>query len=1050
MRSKLTWMLTPLLVLFITFSYGQEKTISGNVTDQNGLPLPGVSIVVVTTTTGTQTDFDGNYSIQANEGDVLRYSYIGQKTVNRTVGAATTMNIQMEEDAQALEEVVVTALGIQKSTRTLGYGTDVVKGEELVKARETNIVNSLQGKVTGVQITNTGGNLGGSSKIIIRGVSSLSGANNPLWVVDGVLINNSQTPTGSRITGNRDFSNGAAVINPDDVEDINVLKGAAATALYGSRAAAGAIIVTTKKGRGDGSGASVSFNSSTRFDNLFRIPDYQQEYAMGTNGQYDSGSVGFDWGPRIEGQTVPNAPVTNAPGQLRAVKDNGINDFFKTGITRINNFAIGDANEKMDYRLSATSLNQNGVLPGSSLDRITIGLNAGVRHSEKLESRFSVQYTTTKTRGTGATGANDPNIINLGTSFSSTLDQRLFTPWIDESGNQINQIVDNQGVLSNNPLWLRNENKNDRDEDRVFGNAQVTWKPVRNFSILGRAGIDLQDDQRLLTNRKGTIQRLFGDFDSDVLNRKEITTDLIFTYANDFSEDWSLTVFGGFQYNERTFQRQRIRGVDLLIPELFSPANAAQAIPERDFSKRSLFGIYGSAEVGYKNWATLTLTGRNDTSSTLPKDNNSYFYPSASLAFVFTDAFNISGDVLSFGKLRASWAKVGNDTTPYLLNFNFNPVTTATGQYSLNNNFPFNGALAYSASNTIPPSNLVPEEQTSYEFGLDLKFFNGRLNLDAAYFNNRNDNQILNIPIPESTGFAFRTTNVGRVDQTGFEISLDALAVQSRNGDFAWNTAINYSKVDSEVVSLTDGLERVVIASGFNSVQVVAVPGKEFQLFAIPHLKDEETGRPIIDPNTGRRQAGEATTLGSVLPDWTGGWVNNFSYKGLSLNATVDVRWGGVMKSSTVEGLQTGGLVTETLQNREGTFIDTEGVIVTQDGDGNITDRRDNDVPLLNAQDFWTSLNDNSVAEPYIYDATYVKLREIGISYTFSSKLLGDSFIKGLTLGLEGRNLALLYSKVPHIDPEATLFGSGADGFGIERASVPSTRSVGFNIRLTF
>ena len=322
MRSKLTWMLTPLLVLFITFSYGQEKTISGNVTDQNGLPLPGVSIVVVTTTTGTQTDFDGNYSIQANEGDVLRFSYIGQKTVNRTVGAATTINIQMEEDAQALEEVVVTALGIQKSTRTLGYGTDVVKGEELVKARETNIVNSLQGKVTGVQITNTGGNLGGSSKIIIRGVSSLSGANNPLWVVDGVLINNSQTVTGSRITGNRDFSNGAAVINPDDVEDINVLKGAAATALYGSRAAAGAIIVTTKKGRGGDGGATVSFNSSTRFDNLFRIPDYQQEYAMGTNGQYDSGSVGFDWGPRIEGQTVPNAPVTNAPGQLRAVKDN--------------------------------------------------------------------------------------------------------------------------------------------------------------------------------------------------------------------------------------------------------------------------------------------------------------------------------------------------------------------------------------------------------------------------------------------------------------------------------------------------------------------------------------------------------------------------------------------------------------------------------------------------------------------------------------------------------------------------------------------------------
>jgi len=1049
MRSKLTWMLTPLLVLFITFSYGQEKTISGNVTDQNGLPLPGVSIVVVSTTTGTQTDFDGNYSILASEGDVLRFSYIGQKTITRTIGSDSTINLQMEEDAQALEEVVVTALGIQKSTRDLGYGTDVVKGEELVKARATNITNALQGKVTGVQITNTGGNVGGSSKIIIRGVSSLSGANNPLWVVDGVLINNSQTPTGSRITGNRDFSNGASVVNPDDVESINILKGAAATALYGSRAAAGAIIVTTKKGRdGEDGGATVSFNSSTRFDNLFRIPDYQQEYAMGTNGQYDSGNVGTDWGPRIVGQTVPNAPVTNTTGQLTAVKDNGINEFFKTGLTLINNFAIGDANEKMDYRLSFTSLNQTGVLPGSSLDRITVGLNAGIRHSEWLESRFSVQYTTSKTEGTGATGANDPNIISM-SSFSSNLDQRLFNPWIDESGNQINQIVDNQGVLSNNPLWLRYENNNNRDEDRVFGNAQVTWKPIRNFSILGRVGIDLSNDRRLLSNRKGTIQRLFGDFDSDNLYRNELTSDIIATYSNDFSEDWGLTVFGGMQFNSRTFERQRIQGVDLLIPELFSPANAAQSIPARDFTERTLFGVYASAEVNYSNWAILTLTGRNDTSSTLPEDNNSYFYPSASLAFVFTDAFNIQGKGLSFGKFRASWAQVGNDTTPYLLDFNFNPVTTATGQYSLNNNFPFNGALAYSASNTIPPSNLVPEQQTSYEFGFDMKFFNGRLNLDVAYFNNKNEDQILNIPIPESTGFAFRTTNVGRVDQKGFEISLDALAVQSKNGNFAWNTLVNFSSVDSEVISLTEGLERVVIASAFNSVQVVAVPGEEFQLFAIPHLRDEETGRPIIDPNTGRRQAGEATTLGSVLPDWTGGWVNNFSYKGLSLNATVDARWGGVMKSSTVEALQTGGLVKETLLNREGTFIDTEGIIVTDNGDGTF-DRRDNDVPLLNAQDFWQSLNDNSVAEPYIYDATYVKLREIGLSYTFPSKLLGDSFIKGLVLGIEGRNVALIYAKVPHIDPEATLFGSGADGFGVERASVPSTRSIGFNMRLSF
>ncbi|MFS4454985.1 SusC/RagA family TonB-linked outer membrane protein [Maribacter sp. 2304DJ31-5] len=1046
MRQKFAWMLTPLLVFFISFSYAQEKTVSGTVTDQSGLPLPGVSIVEVGTTNGTQTDFDGNYAINVEEGQVLRFSYVGQKTVDRTVGTSNTISIQMEEDAQALEEVVVTALGIQKGARTLGYGTDVVKGEDLVKARESNIVNSLQGKVTGVQITNSGGNLGGSSKIIIRGVSSLSGNNNPLWVVDGVLINDSQTAPSDndRITGNRDFSNGAAAINPDDVESINVLKGAAATALYGSRAASGAIIVTTKKGRA-GDGVAVSFNSSTRFDNLFVTPDYQQEYAAGSNGQYNPGSTN-DWGPRIAGQTVDNLAITNQRGALTAVPNNGIDNFFKTGITRINNFSIGDANEKMDYRLSITSLNQTGILPGSSLDRITVGLNAGVKHNEKLESRFSVQYTTTKTEGTGTAGANDPNIVSLA-SFSSTLDPALFSPWIDEAGNQINLITANDGSLTNNYLWLRNENKNDRDDDRIFGNYQITFKPFNGFSLLARVGVDLQDDRRLITNRVGTVGRLVGDFLSDNIRRNEITSDIIATYNTDLTENLSLSVLGGMQYNARIFERQQIEGVQLLVPELFSPANASQTIPERDFTERRLFGIYGSAELGYKDWATLTLTARNDYSSTLPQDNNSYFYPSASLAFVFSDAFNLSGDFLTFGKLRASWAQVGNDTDPYQVDFLFQPRNTADGQYSLDLSFPFNGSLAYRASPIIPSENLLPEEQTSYEFGLDLKFFNGRLGIDASYFKNQNKNQILNIPIPETTGFAFRTQNVGQVDQTGFEIALTANPL--RIGDFSWNTAVNFSRVESEVVSLTQGLERVIIASGFSSVQVVAVPGKEFQLFAFPYLRDEETGRPIIDPNTGRRQAGEATELGSVLPDWTGGWVNNFSYKGFNVSATIDVRWGGIMKSSTVEDLQTQGLVRETTVNREGTFIDREGIIVTDNGDGTVT-RRDNDVPVLNAQDFWTSLDDNSLAEPFIFDASYIKFREASISYTFPSKLLGDSFVKGLTIGVEGRNLALLYSKVPHIDPESSLFGSGADGFGIERASIPSTRSIGFNVRLRF
>ncbi len=1034
-----------LLALMSTAAWAQ--TVSGTVTDENNQPLPGATVIVQGTNIGTSTDFDGRYQINATQGQTLAFSYVGYATQQVTVSAATH-DVMLQAD-NTLDEVVVTALGIQRQERNLGYGTDVLKNDELTKSRESNIINSLQGKVTGVSITNTGGNLGSSSKIIIRGVSSLSGRNNPIWVVDGIIINDSQTPgNGSRISGTRDFSNGASIINPDDVESINVLKGAAATALYGSRASGGAIIVTSKKGR-KGKGekdAFITFNSTYRFENLFRTPDYQNEYAMGSDGKYDSGSVGFDWGPKIIGQEVDNLPVSNKVGKLKSYKNNGIDDFFRTGETSINNFSISDASENFDYRLSLSSLNQTGILPGTKLDRNSVSLNIGVKHSEKLESRFNVQYHKTKSKGTGSTGANDPNIISL-SSFSSTLDQRLFRPWKDESGNQINHIKDNQGVLSNNPFWIRHENLNDRDDDRFIGSFQMLYKPLDNLNISTRVGIDIEDDKRLIENSKGTIGRLKGDFDSDNIRRNVITVESYASYSDKITQDLNFNILGGVQYNGRLFERQRIRGVDLLIPELFSPANAAQTIPIRGFAEARLFGAYSTLDLNYKNWINLNLSARNDWSSTLPIENNSYFYPSANLAFIFSDAFDLKNDWFDYGKFRASWAKVGNDTSAYLLDFTFVPVTTAAGQYSLNLNFPFNGALAYSANNTIPSDNLLPEEQTSYEFGLDLKFFKGRLGLDFAYFKNINKNQILNIPIPETTGFAFRTDNVGRVDQEGFEIAIDAVPI--RTDSFIWNTAINFSQVESTVKELTEGLDRVVIASAFNSVQVVAVPGKEFQLYAIPHLREESTGRPIIDPKTGRRQATDAKTFGSVLPDWTAGWVNNLSYKGFSLSTTIDVRWGGILKSSTIENLQTGGLVKETLVNREGTFIDLEGVLVTENSDGSKT-IKDNDVPLRNAQDFWTSLNDNSVAEPYIYDASYVKLREVSLSYRLPSSLIENTFFSSASVGIEGRNLLLIYSKVPHIDPEASLFGSGADGFGIERSSIPSTRSIGLNIKLNF
>ncbi|MDF1695624.1 MAG: TonB-dependent receptor, partial [Saprospiraceae bacterium] len=694
--------------------------------------------------------------------------------------------------------------------------------------------------------------------------------------------------------------------------------------------------------------------------------------------------------------------------------------------------------DKFNYRLSLSALNQTGILPGAELDRYNAGLNAGVKHSDRLRTNFSIQFAKTSSVGTGATGANDPNIVGL-SSFSSTLDPAVFDPWIDAAGNQINQ----SSPTGNNYLWLRNENRNDRDDTRVIGNIGTTYDVTDDLSVTAKFGYDFDQDNRFFSNRKGTVQRLNGDYIIDNINNVQQNIDILANYKKTLSDKFEMNVIAGYNYNKRTRSDEGFTGVNLLIPELFAPGNTEQTIPARFFQERVLFGAYASADFTYDGWATLTLTGRNDWSSTLPLENNSYFYPSVSTAFVLTDALNIESDVLNYAKLRMSYAQVGNDTDPYQLDFLFFPSTVATGQYSLNVNFPFQDRLAFSKGNTIPPDNLLPERQTSYEVGAELSFFDYRLGLDIAYFKTENKDQILPLPIPESTGFGFLRTNVGQVNTSGIEFAIDAVPLKF--GNFQWNTTVNFSSAKVEVVELAEGVDRVLQASAFSSVQVVAEVGTGFELFAIPFLRDSTTGRPLINPNDGTRLAGEAQAMGSVLPDFTMGFVNSFDIGDLNLSFTIDWRSGGVMKSSTVENLQTAGLVTETLQNRGGTFIDLEGLI--DNGDGTF---RDNDIPLASAADFWQALDDNSVSEAFIFDASFVKLREVALSYSLPSSMFNNSFIKGLRVGVEGRNLMLLYSKVPHIDPENNLFGAGADGFGVERSSVPSTRSFGVNLRATF
>lgn len=1011
-----------------------QRTVSGTITDDTGESLPGVNVVIKGTTSGTTTDLDGNYRLQVDDGAVLVISFVGFETQEIEVGTRSVIDVTMGGVIE-LQEIVVTANAIEKEKRTIGYGISEVSGEDLTVSRESNIVNALIGKTTGVIVNQSSGNVGGSSQIIIRGITSLAGNNNPLWVVDGVPINNTQTVTGSRISGNRDTFNGAAVINPDDVESINVLKGAAATALYGSRAASGAILVTTKKGSASGTGKPrITVNSSVRIDDLFRVPDMQYDYAAGSFGKYDSSSIGNAWGPQIVGQTV-SKQITNEAMPLQAYEDN-YRDFYRQGLTLINNIAIADGNERGDYRFSFTSLNQDGILPNASLDRLTTSLNAGLKHNDWLQTRFSVQYITSQVQGTGAQGANDQNIIGW-TTFNPTIDFNDYKPWIDEAGNQINNIV---GV--NNPFWLREENINERNDERFIGSLTQVISPKDNINITNRIGFDYNVDQRLITNRVGTITALTGTFDQDVIRRTQFNWDIIGDYQTQLGGDVSFTGLVGFNYNNRVFNRDRLEASDLAVAELFSPAASQTNVPTRGFSEARLMGVYGQIDLGYKNWLTLTLTGRNDWSSALPLDNNSYFYPSVSTAFVFTDAFGIANDILSFGKLRASWAQVGNTTNPYALNFTFIPQSEAFGQYSLNLNFPFLGQLGFSKTSVLPNQELIPEEQTTIEVGTELSFFNGRLGLDLTYYNTSNVDQIINQPIPESTGFAARTVNAAELETSGIEITLDGKIL---DGPFSWNTIVNFSTNEVKVKNL--GVETSLLASAFSSVQVVAVDGGSIEIFGIPYLRDSATNRPIIDPDTGRRQPGAPKSFGSIFPDASWGFTNQFSYKNFGLSVTLDGKIGGKIKSATVENLWAAGFTTETADNRKGTYIDRTGVILNDDGTV-----RDNDVPIRSTEDFWETLDtdNNSATEYSIFDADFIKLREVALTYNFPRSIIGRTPFNAIQVGVEGRNLALLYSKVPHIDPEANLFGAGSAGFGIERNVVPSTRSIGFNLRLEF
>ncbi|MEI9947282.1 MAG: SusC/RagA family TonB-linked outer membrane protein [Chitinophagaceae bacterium] len=1035
-----------LFCLFALVAFAQNRTITGKITNPDGIPVSFASVTVKGTTKGVSSDVNGNFSIDVARNSILLITAAGYQNIEVNVGDQTVINSMLTAE-NTLGEVVVTALGISKAQKSLGYSTTTLKSDEITKARESNVVNSLAGKVAGVRITSQSGTPGGSSKIIIRGQSSFSDASGgqPIFVIDGLPVDNqsqqlatapSAVPQG---TAGVDFGNRAGDINSDDIESINVLKGAAATALYGARAKNGAIIITTKRGKKGA--ATVRFNSSVRMDKALRLPDYQNEYAQGNYGVYALNSVN-GWGPKIsevQDLTFPN--FMNQQVKLQAYPDN-VKDFYKTGMNYINSLAVEAGGDAGDFRLGYTNNAQSGIVEKQSYLRNSINLNAGRTISPKFDVRTTLNYVSTVGKNRPIQSSNNSSSLTQIIHFlPRTVDvHALKDNYFDPVTGQ--QITLTPAKTGNNPYWVINNNTSVNNTERIYGNLVLNFKPLAWLTISNNFGTDVYNEFRKLVVRPGTAGALQGSFFQANLFNRVLNNDFMITADKKITPDLSVRALVGGNLYETYYRRDQSDAQQLTVDQLYAFTNAASVTTTNISNKKRIVGAFGEIGLSYKNYLFLSATGRNDWSSTLPVENRSYFYPSVNTSFVFSEL--IQSTVLSFGKFRASWANVGSDTDPYQLAFNYTPVSQLFAQYSQGSQFPFNGLLGFQIPLTLPNAQLKPQNQVSWEFGTDLRFFKDRIRLDFTYYNTKTTDQIIALAVPNSTGFSTKRINAGSIKNEGIEVALGAKVLGTK--DFTWNIDVNFSKNTQKIVDLPAEIVTYQIASAYNGLQVKARNGEQLGLWGSAYERDPD-GNFVINSNSGLRRTVTDQRLGNLYPDWMMGISNGFMYKGFNLSFLVDIRQGGVMYSGTIAALRSTGLAKETAVNRENNVID-KGVILDP-----VTNKYiPNTVPVQSMQDYWGQYGSNSAAtEAAVFDASYVKLREVALSYNLPSSLFSkQKFIKGVSLGLEGRNLWLIDAKIPHIDPEVNLFGTGSIGEGVEFYNMPSTRSFGFNVRATF
>lgn len=1077
MRKNLLNSLFLMLFISVQVVIAQDRFVTGTITGkEDGLPLPGVSVKILGTQIGTSTNAEGKFSLTVPSGNTrLQFVYIGYSSQTVTIPSSNVLNVALSTDTKVLSEVVVSALGMSREKKTLGYAATTVNSADLNKASPVNLVQGLQGKVAGVDISTTSGAPGGSTKVILRGYSSIGGNNQPLYVIDGIPVSNARpggaSPSGSvgDLEENFDFGNAINDINPNDIENVSILKGAGATSLYGSRGSNGVILITTKRGKANS--FKVDFNTVSQFTQVSVIPQLQSTYGQGWDGTFILAENG-SWGPKLDGQIRPWGAIVNNTQLLKPYSnvDNRFRNAFELGAEFNNTLSISGGNETSTFNFSYGNVNSDGMMPGDNdtYKRNTVSLGATTKY-KKFSLFSSFNYVGKNSRfvevGQGNSG--------IGANFYEEVLQIPVDIPIEDAKDYKNLYfnVDNYFTpYAENPYYSLNENSARFNSDRIYGNVDLRLEANKWLTFQFQQGADLTNGTAKIYHAKnapsvgswndgGNVagqqrQADVGDVVEGSEKYYEYDSKLHALFKSQLSTDFDINGLVGTNYNDRGYRTVYTSVEDLTIPNFYSLSNSLNK-PESvgTLNHRRLFGAYASATVGYKNYAFVTLNARNDWSSTLPEGKNSYFYPGANMALVLSEALNLSAAKISLLKIRASYGRTGNDTNPYRI---FNILRSANIPVrgaGTSITFPIGGASGFSIANTLNNGELEPEISTETELGGELRFFNNRFGIDLAYYNKISDGQILAINVAPSSGYKAQIVNFGKLRNRGIELALNGSPIKAK--DFSWDMGYTFTRNRNVVLELPLGLKEVVINEAYDA-KFVAQVGQPLGVFTAPVELRDPQGRIVVNASNGiPKPSVDNVSFGNSQRDFIMGLTNSFTFKNsLTLGFTLDYRKGGKFYSGTADLLNfTGGDVYTTYNERR-PYIVPNSVLEITDAQGNVTGYEENTVPITeNFIDdvYYTSTNQAQSYYSRILDKSFLKLRDVTLSYTLPKSISRKVKSENAAITVFGRNL---YTWLPKgnriIDPEVSNYGNDlASEFGEFRTG-PSSRFFGASLRVSF